>query len=299
VLRVKKLIAEAIVEMNSSFTALNSLSSQQSQLVSEIISKSSKEDGTVNVEHFAMHTSKLMENFISIMISISEQSVKTVYNIDDMVEHIDGIFKLIEDAKSIADQTNLLALNAAIEAARAGESGRGFAVVADEVRSLSIRSTNFNDQIRERINETRNAINTVRETVGEMASRDMNETISAKEEVNKLLVELGEMDNFFHKKVEEVSSVGDLLNNSVAQAVRALQFEDIANQSLLSAEQHIERFQIIQGELDDLHVNPGKLNHDELIALKNSIKNKYQEKITRKDKPVSQQSMDEGDVELF
>lgn len=300
VIRVKTLIADAIVDMSNSFTDLNNLSSQQSQIVSELISKSSnEEEGTVDIERFAQRTSSLMENFIEIMISISEQSVKTVYHIDDMVEYIDGIFKLIEDAKSIADQTNLLALNAAIEAARAGESGRGFAVVADEVRSLSIRSTNFNEQIKERINDTRDAINTVRETVGTMASRDMNETITAKEEVNKLLIDISNMDNFFHKKVEEVSLIGQKVNSSVGQAIRALQFEDITTQALSGAEEHISRFQLIQHELDLLHREPNRLTDEELIGLTDNIKGKYQQTIVRNDKPVTQQSMDEGDVELF
>src|SRR3546814_17672468 len=79
---------------------------------------------------------------------VSRQSVTTVGQIDEMVKHLDAIFDLLGDVKTIADQTNLLALNAAIDAARAGEAGRGFAVVAEEVRSLSDRSTNFNEKIR-------------------------------------------------------------------------------------------------------------------------------------------------------
>src|SRR3546814_20416939 len=79
---------------------------------------------------------------------VSRQSVTTVGQIDEMVKHLDAIFDLLGDVKTIADQTNLLALNAAIEAARAGEAGRGFAVVAEEVRSVAESSTNFNEQIR-------------------------------------------------------------------------------------------------------------------------------------------------------
>src|SRR3546814_6363889 len=89
-----------------------------------------------------------------------------------MGKHLDAIFDLLGDVKTIADQTNLLALNAAIEAARAGEAGRGFAVVAEEVRSLSERSTNFNEQIRKLVSVSKDAIAKVRDTVGDMATRD-------------------------------------------------------------------------------------------------------------------------------
>ncbi|ALS34189.1 hypothetical protein PTRA_a3185 [Pseudoalteromonas translucida KMM 520] len=62
---------------------------------------------------------------------------RSIQSLQELLNGVEGVSKIIEVIRNIAEQTNLLALNAAIESARAGEHGRGFAVVADEVRQLA------------------------------------------------------------------------------------------------------------------------------------------------------------------
>ncbi len=196
--RVQQLLEDAVNELNRGFSGMNQLVRQQEMLVTEVIEHTAGGDSEdrLNVRQFARFTTALMEEFIGILSNVSEQSVQVAHHIDDMVEQLDGIFGLLEEAKIIADQTNLLALNAAIEAARAGDAGRGFAVVADEVRNLSSRSSSFNEQIRQRVNQAKQAIAFVNETVSEMASRDLNTTIESKERVNQALKSVENMNVF-------------------------------------------------------------------------------------------------------
>ncbi|WP_187775597.1 methyl-accepting chemotaxis protein [Luteimonas suaedae] len=182
-----------------------------------------------------------MEQLVEALEQVSGQSGATVAHIDEMAAHLDGIFSLLEDVKSIADQTNLLALNAAIEAARAGEAGRGFAVVADEVRNLSERSTAFNEQIRKLAHSSKDAIAKVRETVSHVASRDMGRSRDARLEAATMLDQVAAINRSLSESMREISECGRDIDVSVADAVRALQFEDIATQALGGVHSHLER----------------------------------------------------------
>ena len=167
--RTRELIRESVAKLGSSFDAVNRKSRQQGEVVARIIDRTGDDGAGVDVQQFALQASQKMEQLVEALEAVAGQSGTTVTHIDAMAEHLDGIFALLEDVKSIADQTNLLALNAAIEAARAGEAGRGFAVVADEVRNLSERSTAYNDQIRKLAHSSKESIAKVRDTVTTMA----------------------------------------------------------------------------------------------------------------------------------
>lgn len=309
--RTRELIRESVAKLGGSFEAVNRKSRQQSEVVAKLIDRRNGSDGRsggggADVSQFALQASQQMEQLVEALEAVSGQSGTTVTHIDAMAEHLDGIFALLEDVKSIADQTNLLALNAAIEAARAGEAGRGFAVVADEVRNLSERSTAFNEQIRKLAHSSKDAIAKVRDTVSQMASRDLDRSRGARAEAAAMLERVDGINRGLGNGMREIAECGQSIDGSVAEAVRSLQFEDIATQSLSAATLHLDRLSAINREATELHTllqrSGGHAGAETLMALDRLAQRVAQ---LRGDwerpphKPVTQQSMDAGSVELF
>ncbi|MGN6512733.1 MAG: methyl-accepting chemotaxis protein [Lysobacteraceae bacterium] len=302
--RTRELIREAVAKLGGSFDTLNRKSREQGEVVARLIDRNGDERG-MDVSRFAQQASQQMEQLVDALESVSGQSTTTVTHIDAMAEHLDGIFALLEDVKSIADQTNLLALNAAIEAARAGKAGRGFAVVADEVRNLSERSTAFNEQIRRLAHSSKDAIARVRDTVSQMASRDLDRSRGARAEAAAMLERVEDINQGLGKGMREIAACGRSIDASVAEAVRSLQFEDIATQALGAASTHLERLSAINREATALNEllhrgTPHDAERQEAIhRLVQRIGQLRGEWERPPHKPVMQQSMDAGSVELF
>ncbi|HVT34455.1 MAG TPA: methyl-accepting chemotaxis protein [Nevskiaceae bacterium] len=285
--RVRALVQEAIAKLSASFDQVNRESGQQASAVTQILNRTGVDAGEgMSVRKFAHQASRLMEDQVDVLADVSKQSAASVGNIDEMVKHLDAIFDLLGDVKSIADQTNLLALNAAIEAARAGEAGRGFAVVAEEVRNLSERSTSFNEQIRKLVFSSKDAVARVREAVGRMATRDMDASVKSREQVRGLVGQVEDIDRAFAEGMQKVSGTGQKISASVSEAVRCLQFEDIATQALAAAQRHIG--------------NLGAIGSDAGVAIGlPPAPPPIPDWRAPQHKPVSQVSMQAGEVELF
>jgi methyl-accepting chemotaxis protein len=300
--RVVGLVRDAVSGLSQSFKELQSLTGDQQMMISEVIDsgQSLDDEEHTTLESFVKDSNSTLENFVSVIINTSKQSLEAMSYTDEMVKKFDGIFKLLEQVESLSSQTNLLALNAAIEAARAGDAGRGFAVVANEVRSLSVNSTDLNNDIRAEISDAKITIDNLRSSVEVMASADMTPTLEAKEKVKLMMDHVGDMNQKTQQAVERLAAISPQLTETAALGIRSLQFEDMTYQSVDSLNRNIGNLRDISGKLSTLDYSSKEKLIEQLESVGLSCKailNASED--ANQSRSVSQSSMDEGDVELF
>lgn len=302
--RLETLVQDAVHTLSSSFINLNDLSARQMELAGQVLSRSQPSDSEkgrsqLSVTRFMHEAEGTLDQFVSVMVDVSRNSLEIVHRIDDMMEQLEGIFTLIENVEGIAEQTNLLALNASIEAARAGEAGRGFAVVADEVRNLSRSSSELNKQIREHIQGAKSTIDKLRDSVSEMASNDMSGTISTKEQMTSMMEQMADVNHQLNGGLNELSDIGLAFNRAIEDAVRSLQFEDMCTQILHSIQHNTQSMQ----ELSSLAQQLANSSHLDAQALRTFTEAcqvlQHRSRVQDSRRAVSQQNMDAGEIELF
>ena len=310
--QIRDVVVDATGNLGSSFRELNDKSQHQGAIVHSLMrdddsASAEAEDGTLNMQVFVNETNELLQQFVTLLVNTSTNSMKMVHSIDDISKQMDDAFALLKDVSGIANQTNLLALNAAIEAARAGEAGRGFAVVADEVRKLSQHSNGVSEKIGHVVQQTKKDISEAREVISMMASRDMNATIAAKTRVEDMLSSVETYNQNMDQELGQLSSLTDEIAHSVGVVVRSLQFEDVVTQVVTYSDDHLQRLHGLVHRLNDnlagLRRDGGDGDrprvHDLIRQFQQEIAGLQTEWGDPVNKAVAQSSMDQGDIELF
>jgi methyl-accepting chemotaxis protein len=294
--------ADAITTLTKAFNGLKYLLEQQQGEIRELLydttasvaGTSAKNIGS-KMSAFAENTSSTLGRFVDTTVEMSAASMDLVEKVTYIANQMPNVMKALKDIDQIAAQTNLLALNAAIEAARAGESGRGFAVVADEVRALSNRSAGFSNDIQAQLRNVNDAISSLTNEVGSVASQDMSYVLDAKREVETAIDELLEKSKHDQLIAGRLDDISKHLVSALHEAMRGLQFEDMTSQNVRHTLNVIHSLEPIartlmsaRNSLDGVH-----------SELSGEI-NKHQKQLSvRTQNPVSASSMQSGDIDLF
>jgi methyl-accepting chemotaxis protein len=171
--------------------------------------------------------------------------------------------------------------------------------VADEVRSLSISSSELNEQIRGKISGAKITIESLRSGVEEMASADMSQTFETQSKINEMTGKMGLISRNMEESIVELTAMSDEMDIAVGNAVRSLQFEDMTSQALASISTNIEQFDALSQELHDVGNSQSSIFEkvDKINAVCQTVR-KHTTSIGEH-RTVSQETMDEGEIELF
>ncbi|HGF7365432.1 TPA: methyl-accepting chemotaxis protein [Vibrio cholerae] len=295
-LEKQRLIINSSAEtLNNSFFGLQRVSEEQSSVSTQLVDNLMANQGSeFDLMQVLPKIEAIIQQFVQILVDVSEKSISAVHSIHDMSQKLDMVFKLLNQVRSLSEQTNLLALNAAIEAARAGEAGRGFAVVAQEVRNLSIQAANLNTQIETEMKVAQDTVDIANRTVGEMASFDMTQAIESKEKVDYMLRGVQQLNTEIEQEVNKLQRLGQQLTEQVRAGTRALQFTDIVSQQ---GEYALGSITFLQEASDLLKaVQSNSRNVQQIIENIETLQDRSR---NRGGLAANQHCIDEGEVELF
>jgi len=298
--QLQGVISDANSKLQQSFSGLTTNADRQSHLIMEVLDQLRANDGSddesLKFDKFAIETDQMLHEYVGLTVKVSDKSIEAAHKMQDMVDQMDTMFNLLGDVKYLADQTGLLALNASIEAARAGELGRGFSVVADEVRNLARKSGHLNEQIHKNVSLSRATLEETNSIVGQIASLDMKQALEAKENLDKMMAELEQVNRFVSSSLNASSTITAAIQSDVGRAVTALQYDDMATQL-------IDYVKLKMMSLDEgvNEIKPLLDQSDVAIIVQgiNKLLLQQQEQKVVSQRVVSSTSMDHGDVELF
>jgi methyl-accepting chemotaxis protein len=304
------LMSDAIKKINSGFKGLDRQVQAQLSMVQSLIKDLTGGGGDATAGHngmqqFTKETTAVLERYVSFADQSSRTSSRVADKIEEMTGQMNSIFSALESINSIARQTNLLALNAAIEAARAGEAGQGFAVVAQEVRTLSNNSRSFSEEIGNRVMETRATVTEASRIVNEAAVDDTAAARIASDKVSSMMSNIAEVDAQMETCLRKISITTKEIHDSIGLSIQALQFEDLVRQLL---QHHRTRLELMDAWMDVLASSMDELStpHQDLNSFAEKINQTrlqltsgLEELRSENRKPVQQESMNAGEIELF
>ncbi|MCH4190873.1 MAG: methyl-accepting chemotaxis protein [Butyrivibrio sp.] len=181
-----------------------------------------KESNSISEKNIESH--QLLQDVQGLRDNLLQDTGNMSDKMEQLIELIGEIGKIIDSVAGIASQTNLLALNASIEAARAGEQGKGFAVVATEVRDLADDTRKNLDGMRGFMNninaaaaEGKDSITRARESTDQIGSKIDAVTTTVNDNIDMLqtvLSRVGDVNSSMQQIRENTKEIGKAMEAS-------------------------------------------------------------------------------------
>ncbi len=228
-------VEESALDLSHKFQDLARVAGEQSgsaSAMSEMAGSIEIDGSKVPLTNLADLLGKTIAEVVEKILMFSENSMKTVYALDDVAQHINAVQASITHIDAINRETNLLALNATIEAVRAGDAGRTFKVVADEVRNLSKSTNELALSMREQIEAITSGIRSGHSTLKAVATIDMSGSILAKDQLDKFMAGLLSRNTRLADMMASSHVATSAISSDINGLVVRLQFQDRTKQRI-------------------------------------------------------------------
>lgn len=282
--RARTMVRDATARLSRSFDALHAAAGAQRAALQAVATAFYDQEGG---RSFASSTEQLMRQFVDEIVRVSRDSVRIIDQLADLSAQVGSIVGCADAIDGLARETRFIAFNARIETHRAGEAGRTFKVVADEVKRLANASSTLSNQIRQSVSQCNQQLATLNKTSTGLASHDLSRALDSHKGLSTAIGKLDSVNGELDAMLETVA-------NSVAEAVRALQFEDMVTQILAATMQRVEKMG--DASIRALQIMERGKNGDRAAPLAEVVQvvRSLSDRIA-----VQQSTVEQGSIELF
>jgi len=284
--RARAVVRDAVGHLLASFRGLEGAVGTQKELLKSVAS-TLNQGADQHGNGLTKTTSKLLQEFIEQVVRVSGTSMQIIEHLIVLSEHVELISKDSSAIDRLARESRFIAFNARIETQRAGEAGVTFKVVADEIKRLAGASASLSSHIRQEVNQSFTCLDLIRKSATDLASHDMNTAIESRTGLLDIVNRLDEVNVTLESMLARVTTL-------IADATRALQFEDMLTQLLDGTLKKLTEVAALTRRAFDA------LGHDVNgtgIAEIQTISHLLTE--LAEPGAVAQSSMNQGEIELF
>jgi len=291
--QIQHLLKDAIAALHESFESLDNdaseLMSMMSTLMMEAVGQNNGNPEDLNIFQRADHAGKILAQLVEMIMQSSRNDLRELEYMGEFRTPMDRLVKGMQTSRKLLSRLDKMANDGAVD--------------AEQLKHLVGEARAEHEACEESVNEAMQPFSRLHKLVVKAASREMNEVFESRSSVEDIIKHFNSINDLISSCRSDVSTLNANMRKDLGAAIRALQFEDIVSQSLGHTELHMDR---MEGFAQILAKNSSEARPDNIVEYTSRLKLLQDEVATyRKNllleetNPVSQQNMDEGDVELF
>lgn len=289
--QVELLLKDAIAALHEAFESIHHSSDQQMKVMTSLMMDVTGASDDENIFQRAEDASDILSGLVNSLMLNSKYNLQALTTMDAVQKRFQVVLSLEKEQEDLITQLC--------------DCSDAEQLDADRIRQLTRQLRDKQTAENEYVSKTMVQFKKTHQLIGQVASRDMEEVIVAKEKVENILQHFFQINDVVTQSRVRVNHVNAEMRQHLGSAIRALQFEDISTQSLGHTDRHLGRMAGMIGILTDglQELDQSDITDDIYLARISAIHiamADYHQTLQLEDSnPVSQESMDEGDIDLF
>ncbi|MBN4073204.1 hypothetical protein JYT23_00040 [Mariprofundus ferrooxydans] len=289
--QVEALLKDAIASLHGAFESIHDASDRQMKTMTAMMMDVVGSSDGDNIFQKAEHASVILTGLVDTLLLSSKNNLNALTTMDAVQKRLQVVVSM-ED-----EQERLIAQLCVCSEAEEMDSARVRQLIAELREKQTVEN--------EYVSKTMVQFKKTHRLIDITASKDMGEVFAAKEKVEEILQHFFQINDVVTSSRVQVNQINAEMRQHLGAAIRALQFEDISTQSLGHTDRHLGRMggmiEILTDGLKELDQSDIRIETYVLkIASIHTAMAAYHQTLQLEDSnPVSQESMDEGDIDLF